>query len=394
VIVFLNPHVDDFLGNPPHFKFLKRKALRKYGFILDKTLEQNKYLSVIVDGTISCFIPDRYFKHIPKYFRKLISKVEFLLWLKINAIKNSVKHINIEKDNLENMLLLLFSYKSAVGLSGERLGMLKSFPAVVAHLSHYFISTQEKSDNLSSLPNVWLSGDSDITENAFFQNYFSWYKRKFIVLPFCVASRFKSSSNFNDRKNDCIAAGSFHNLADEIPGYKYNDFMKFFKVNTYHPIRKLIFDNKENANFITSIISPYRNGVKSNYIKRFFDHFMVSQKEYFKIDLVKEYNSHKFAVIGEELSGFPALGAFEAMSCGAILIGLPEAYKGMDFDFDKCCVQHNGTLESISDAMEKVNSFSDNGRSLSEQSELAMKNYFNEIAVYKKWITSFKQILK
>lgn len=394
MLVFYNPHVDDFLAKPPHFKLLNRRALKKYGFVLDKTLENDKSLSVVIDGTISCFIPDRYFKFIPTFARKIISYLEFLLWLKINSIKFPVNYINVKKDNLENMLLLMFSYKSATGLAGKNLTALKAFPVIVAHLSHYFVSSQEKAKNLSSLDNIWLAGDSDISENLYFEKYFSWYQKSFIVLPFSVAHRFNLTTDFQDRKDLCVAAGSFHNLDEEIPISKYINFRRFFKSNTYHPVRKLIYESRDKCNFISSLVSPYRGSVKTNFIKKIFDHFIVSQKAYFKIDLVKEYNSHKFAVIGEELSGFPALGAFEAMACGAILIGVPESYKGMGFDFSKCCVTHDGSLEGIFDSMKHVNSLTDKGKSLSESARISMNKYFNDDAVFEKWDDSFIHLVK
>ena len=32
MIYLYNPHVDDLLGEPPHFKYLGRRPLKKYGF--------------------------------------------------------------------------------------------------------------------------------------------------------------------------------------------------------------------------------------------------------------------------------------------------------------------------------------------------------------------------
>ena len=392
MIVFYNPQVDDFLANPPHFKLLKRRPLKKYGFFLDKTLIDNQLLSVVVDGNISCFIPDIYFRFLPKYLRLLVARAEFSLWLKINGISNPVKFIDVNNDDVSTKSLLLFSYKGAVGISGRSLSILNNFKAVVVHLSHYFVSTKEKSKNLSALNNVWLSGDSDIKDNPYFKEFFPWYDKEFVVQPFCVAPRFSNSTDFDGRNNICIAAGSFHNLDDEIPAYKYSDFIGFFKTNTYHPIRKIIFDNKGSCSLIKSIVSPYRSNAKKGIIKKFIDHFMISQKAYFKIDLVKEYNEHKFAVIGEELSGFPALGAFEAMACGAILIGLSESYKGMGFNFQDCCVEHDNSINSILNAMDEINSLDDKGRSLSVLSSQAMSEHFTEDAVYKKWVNSFTKV--
>ena len=61
----------------------------------------------------------------------------------------------------------------------ERQMSFLKFPVVVAHLSHYFISTLEKSENLRKLPNIWLAGDADISSNAYFRHFFSWYEKGF-----------------------------------------------------------------------------------------------------------------------------------------------------------------------------------------------------------------------
>ena len=154
---FYNPHVDDFLSEPPHFKLIRRKALKKYGYLLSDKNSSNK-LFIIVDGSISIFITDNIFKFFPKFLRMIIAKFEFMIWSYLNK-------------NIQN-------YKIAKGAFHLRQKILNKCNAI-AHLSHYFILTKEKSDNLSKLRKLYLAADSDLTENNYFQWFFHWYNKKF-----------------------------------------------------------------------------------------------------------------------------------------------------------------------------------------------------------------------
>ena len=174
-IIFYNPHVDDFLSEPPHFKLIRRKALKKYSYLLSDKNSSNQ-LFIIVDGSISIFISDFIFKFFPKFLRMIISRFEFMIWGYINKNINNYKIIK-EKDILDNDIIF-FSYKIAKGAFHLRQKILNKCNAI-AHLSHYFILTKEKSDNLSKLRKLYLAADSDLTENNYFQWFFHWYKKKF-----------------------------------------------------------------------------------------------------------------------------------------------------------------------------------------------------------------------
>ena len=86
MIVLYNPQIDDFILEPPHFKFLKRKALKKYSFLITEHLKINDNISILVDWTASAFIPDLFFKFFPFLIRYLIVELEFCYWKKINNL--------------------------------------------------------------------------------------------------------------------------------------------------------------------------------------------------------------------------------------------------------------------------------------------------------------------
>ena len=62
-----------------------------------------------------------------------------------------------------------------------------------------------------------------------------------------------------ERDGLCVATGSFHNLREEQPASYYRDFIDFFGIDTYHPVRKLLNATRaETAGWLTCRISPYR----------------------------------------------------------------------------------------------------------------------------------------
>lgn len=385
MIVLYNPHVDDFMAQPPHFRFLRRRPLRKYGFIIDELLKHGEPVNVVIDSTISAFVPEQYFRKLPKYLRRLISAFEFFLWVRINGLKNEIRKVKVGAGKQHRQILLMFSYKGATGLFSERLPTLEAFPAVIVHLSHYFISTAEKSENLRQLSNAWLAGDSDIRENPYFRHFFGWYKKPFVIIPFAVAPRFTQRKSFSERKQKIVATGSYHNLDDEVPRTKYIDYKNFFETNTYHPVRKQIYEtNKDVDGQIDSYVTPYRVDIQNNRLKRLLKHFLVAQKTYFNLDIIELYNEYQFAVIGEEASGFPALGSFEAMACGAILIGNPEAYNGLGLKSGEHYLAHDGSIEGMLSVMQEVAQDSAKAVQISENGKRLVDNYFRSDTVYRR----------
>ena len=109
--------------------------------------------------------------------------------------------------------------------------------------------------------------------------------------------------------------GSFHNLDNERPRSFYKDFMNFFQTNTYHPVRKLVYDNQHLlSGYITCAIAPFREG-RIGFLRK----LDVKQKSYFSFDVVDFFNNNKYALVGEEIYGLPGIGFFEAMACGCVV---------------------------------------------------------------------------
>lgn len=388
MIIFYNPQVDDFLAEPPHFRLFKRRALKKYGYLIDGTFASTGELRIFVDGTISAFIPDRIFLLLPRFLRQWISVWEVNRWIKINKFEGKVTLVSGPSDSGDDVLFG-FSYKATTGSFKVRLPYLERFSIKIFHLSHYFISTKEKSDNLKQLHNVWLGGDSDIKTNRYFLHFFNWYQRPIKVIPFSVADRFQVRRCFREREPLCVATGTFHNLYEEIPTEKYQDYVNFFHISTYHPVRKLIYEHAADiSNYIVSKISLYRAKMKKGRILRFLKHFSVAQKAYFSIDIIELYNNYQYAIVGEEAVGFPALGAFEAMACGCVLIAEPKFYTGLGLKAGKHFVPHDGNLDSIVECIKMLNTNTDMAEKIAEAGSNFVNLHFRQKQAFSRFLNT------
>lgn len=389
MLVYYNPHVDDFMAEPLQFKLLRRRPLKKYGFLINQAKALNQVIYVLVDGTASGIVPSNIFMYLPQFLKNFISTIEFNGWKRINGLKEEVVRVSQDKD-FGGDTLLAFSYKAATGDFEGRRELLRRFKVTLFHLSHYFVATKEKSDNLRTINNLILAGDSNISKNKYFQKYFGWYKEPFLVLPFAVSSRFKSNASWKERHSRIIATGTFHDLACEQPSHLYSDYVGATGLTTYHPIRKAIFDAKDTVkNSIDCKISQYRQ-YKKSFLMKFIEKFRVSQKDYFALDIVDLYNKYQYAVVGEELSGFPALGAFEAMACGCILFAESEYYSGLNLIPGNDYIEYNNGLNGLLLKINVNRPYFDSN--FSESISKKIRAEFNEAAVYDSWLLKIDYI--
>ena len=116
-LTILNPHADDFYCAPVSFFFLKRKALRKYSYILDRATTSFSKLNILIDCRLSSLIPHQFFIKLPFLVRKFLLTFEIYLWRKLNKIDSHIeihwvsKTISCKKYIYD--LLRLFVKKSA-----------------------------------------------------------------------------------------------------------------------------------------------------------------------------------------------------------------------------------------------------------------------------------------
>lgn len=387
-ITLLNPHADDFIKTPVSFKLVGRRGLQKYAYMIDEPRRNGQVVDVLIDGTLSSLIPQSVFNRLPAWVRRVVLGFEIREWLYINDLEGAVR-VHWSPDTITDRgFLYLTSYKNCVGFFSRRKKIIESFRVRIINVSHYFILTELKGKNINSLDDVIYTSEYDLRDNNYFAHYFRT-DRRFIDLPFAVSARFQMRMPLSERAQDCVATGSFHNLYDERPRKYYNDFIGYFRSSTYHPLRKQIYEQKDKlAGKITCCISPYR---EHNYGSLFIRNIRSMlgmdcvQKNYFSIDIVELYNSHVFAVVGEELAGLSAIGFFEAMACGCVTLGKgTEYYQKLNLVAGEHYLPHDGTVEGILAVLER---FGQDHETLNRISSAALRYVTDHCRPHAVWAT-------
>jgi hypothetical protein len=394
MLVFLNPQVDDFMSTPPHFIFGGRKALKKYGFYFKQSVRNNEKIYVCVDNLVSCFVPSGIFLKLPGFLRRFICSFEIFLWLRANPelVKN-IKFVSPEDISKEH-ILFMFTYKNALVGFQRRLLFLNNARLVVAHLSHYFIQTSLKSNNLMRIDRVILAGDSDISGNYYFRRFFNWYKKDFCVLHFALNDRFLGKFESTNRGGLAVT-GTFHNLALERPKSYYSDFRAVMRAESYHYARA-DFATQRGAlpSWVKVRCSPFRDvrveaGNKLlSAVKRLG---WSAQKDYFSFDILEFYVESSFALVGEEVTGFPAVGIFEAGASGCVMLCKADCYLGIPLKEDQHFLSYSGDMEDALSVIRRCSNSEDLERlRLAGQSKV--RELFSPTHVYEDWNTKISLV--
>lgn len=324
-LYILNPHRDDFIWEPLYYRILKRRPLRKYHYI-DEVLRESGQVVLVIDDRSSGIFPQSFLNALPSFLRRKLIAEEIRRWRKINEIPSTVNmvwtHETLTPSPEDNLLLFQLCN---LHLLPQLQTFLSRFQHCYVHLSHYYLRPKEISSVLEKIPNVYCCGDSDVSEHPFFKKYFPWYKKSFVILPFYVQDRFQCTIPYEKKENKILSTGTFHPIED----YRDAAYLKTdWGVEAFHHNRRSLYEHREENIDITCMNSPWLQKDTSWYMK-LFNARKVSQKKYFSIDIVEMYNKHRYALIGEEICGFPGIGSFEAMACGCVVLMNPNTLKGI-----------------------------------------------------------------
>jgi hypothetical protein len=400
MFIFYNPHVDDLLCDLPYFKLRGRQTTNKYGFIIKGLEKDHLPLYVIIDHNVCSFLPHHIFEKLPFLLRFIISEIDYYLWRILNRKCNIVR-LPRKSENYKNNNLIVFMWRNCESeiLFPRSLETLQQFKSVILHCSHYFLNAGNKGRNVSKLKNKIYGGDNDFSQNDFFKNIFSFDKDdKFLTLPFAVENRFKFYKPLDERINKCIATGTIIDISAELNQSRHYDVYNFFKIDTYHVGRKFLHNNRKLLSRFDLFQSKFRSTAKkSNMINAKLKKFRNDQVNYFKIDLVDEYNKYLFAYVGEEITGATALGNFEAMASGCVMLGRKGFFDGIglepnvdfleiDGDFDKFIKDfENGIINNVEISKIDLEKVSINGQKFVE-------NNLREDTAYSLWIRKIEKI--
>lgn len=373
----LNPHVSDFWARPLAFVVVKRKPLKKYGYLINVPVSKGQRVNVLVNGSNSGLIPDKIFKLVPGFLRLLWLRIEMRLWLKYNDLKGKVNIHYSPKEIQERQALVFVCFRNHAFPQSLKKSC-EEFKASIGHLSHYFQAPEQYSNGVKDISNLYLASDTDVSNNPFFKRYFSWYTKPMVILPFAVSDRFVVKKEYESRYSKAIATGTFHMIEHDASGHYFAALREFANAATVHPLRRTIFEKKEEVRpYIDCYCYPYfESHVKK---KKLLDYLLpkklrVQQSSYFSFDIVDKYNDYKYAIVGEEFyNGLPGIGAFEAMVCGCVLIGHPDCYKGTGLLEGEHYLPHRNELNDIVQTIESANQQQEKMKSISQKASLYVR---------------------
>ena len=141
---------------------------------------------------------------------------------------------------------------------------------------------------------------------------------------------------------------------------------------------------------IDSKISYYRDYDAKNF-SSVSKLFKVSQKSYFSIDIVDLYNDYQFAIIGEEVTGSPAIGALEAMACGCVVFVMPEFYSGYNLTEGRDYVSYDGSIEDLNRKIKGL--ATKNAIEISRNGALAVQKSFSKSVMRDTWIVRLNNLI-
>lgn len=405
--VFYNPHTSVVIKKTFYIFYTRKKAFNKYAYLLDYCLDNNIPIGFCTDGTdASAF---------KKYFRtKIGSRIELWLWCFINKINPlKVKFYSSVNQLSNNDTLFTFLYgnffptygsKNEEDFIKKRVAEFSTCKAYkVLHVTHFFLHASSANDNIKNAKIDLCVAENNLTKNSeFFKEYFTSYQKEVYNLPFVPQNRFQYKTPFNERENMAVATGTM------MFKLKDKDFLAMYPDGILHPMRKMIYDNKETLKsqidcFINTIEDQVAEKEKLITNKSFFQKvygtiimtFFHKQAAYFSFDIVALYNKYKMFIVPEENVGLPGIGMAEGMACGCVYIGKADPmYSDIGMIDGENFIAYDGTME---DLKHKISFYQNNPEKLgiiAENSLNFVQNKLNANVVSSAFLKSINEYAK
>ena len=359
-VYFHNPFYSTHYGVNVFNKMTKRFNHKKYWYITEYLLKNNPDTGIFVDldqNSFSCLFRSLQSRHI----RRILTFLELYAWMLLNKINPfSTKVVfNIDKIG-DNDILFFFSYANLD--SDGRLEYIKGKKILqVFHLTHYMLNTAAIGRNAEHYNADFFVAESDLSKCAYFRKFFPYYNKEVYVLPYVFQERFQRTAGFEERKNKCLAMGTFEILTVND---RLKDFMDYFGTDTFHPMRKVIYQNRKqldslidsSISFHNIEINPKTVEKRQNILIKLYYQLWnlvnVKQRKYFQFNNVQRYNQYRMFVVPEEVNGLPGIGFVEGMACGCAYIGInDDMYKDIGLKPGVHYIAYENDLESLKDVI-------------------------------------------
>lgn len=288
--------------------------------------------------------------------------------LKKNGLKKDKIKVTTNVDDLKEDDIVIFYPHLDDCIDLEKIPGRK-----YANLNHFFnLRSAGKVPFTDFLKPDYFEGyicEANVLKNStYFRRYFPTQNKRLLLLPYVAEERFKNERDWYSRNNKCLALG--------VAGIEVKELKDVYGTSFLHPMRTILYEKRNiNTDIIDCKIVEFdkhvsRQLVRINQrdnkvvriIKRIINHFYCNRQSqfrkngkngaYYAVDRVAQLNSYKMFIYPEEISGIPALGFVEGMSCGCAYIGLRHSmYMDLGLEPGKHYIAYDGTYE---DLIEKV----------------------------------------
>ena len=319
-IVFVNLHGNEFLVKTLNKYIFKQSVAIKHKYFLDYLLSRD-------DVEVCSFINKRGLSLSYTTRNRLLQAFRFLEH-RIVMSKNGIpgKKITVlknEKDIRHDDIVVVYEFfRPQFDFSSRP-------DAFVALSQLHFLVGQ--ADVMEKLDPDLIYNESDLQKHFIaFNDYFGWFHKQYLVIPFVFGERFKVVKPFAERQNKAVSVGTV-----TYPEY----IRKYYGTNCLQPARKQVYDHaKELTPWVDCFNSDYLEDVKQMQVKvsdnavkkivaRLHSKFFTGhQKKYYSFDMVEKFNDYKMCVVGEEITGLPGIGFVEGMASGCAYIGQTVGY--------------------------------------------------------------------
>ena len=319
-IVFVNLHGNEFLVKTLNKYIFKQSVAIKHKYFLDYLLSRD-------DVEVCSYINKRGLSLSYSTHNRFLQSFRFLehkIALKKNGIPaKKVTVLKHESDIRHDDIVVLYQ------LFGPQFDFSKRPDAFIANSQLHFSVTNAEA--LHRLDPDLMYNESNLSKRFVgFGEYFGWFKKQYMVIPFVFAERFKVVKPFAERQNKAMSVGTI-----TYPGY----LVKYYGTDCLQPARKQIYDNAEQLKpWIDCYSSDYLeddkqmktkdsdNAIKKVLVRLHDKFFTGHQKKYYSFNMVDKFNDYKMCIVGEEITGLPGIGFVEGMACGCAYIGQTVGY--------------------------------------------------------------------
>jgi len=359
-ICFYNPQVVSEFGVTLFSLVFEESAIRRltgrFNFLLEILRDKRYEAAIVVDGTATSIPISNLLAFLNnRYFLRFFSFFEIYFWCLVNGINPFKIKILFSLKKLDSKNDILFGFAFIGGTFFDDAMTERSFfknfeGKKVLHASHYFEQTKKIAGNVKKTNTKLMIAEANLKNSDYFNKYFGFID-SVGILPFRLRNRYVSKRDFLDRKNKCVALGTFW-LFQEGDAHSADHFAHF-KVNTLHPMRKVIVDNRKKIShvldsFIGILQAVPKRSKAYRILKLLASIFKPIRRDYYRFDIVDTYNSYRMFVAPEENIGLPSVNSVEGMACGCAYLGLDSPMYA-DFGFKRGVhyIAYNGTLEDL-----------------------------------------------